>query len=89
MSFNHWKMLLITHVNSPIFQAESNGSICIIPQSHHEGPAGQVDQGEEGVHHVCVQVVQNTTIKLTTCAYLCTLNSFLKCQFYILFVHTS
>ena len=52
MSFNHRQMLLITHVNSPIFRAKSNGSICKIPQSHREGPGGQVDQEEEGVHHV-------------------------------------
>ena len=51
-------MLHITHVNSIIFRAESNGSTYRIPQSHLEGAGGQVDQGLEGVHHVGGRVVQ-------------------------------
>ena len=50
--FNQWQMLLITHVNRLIFRAESNGSTHRIPRSHLEGAGGQVDQGQEGVHHV-------------------------------------
>ena len=56
-------MLLITHVNSLIFRAESNGSTYRIPRSHLEGAGGQVDQGQEGVHHVGGRVVQ--TIRYT------------------------
>ena len=51
-------MLHITHASSLIFRAESNGIINRIPRSHLEGAGGQVDQGLEGVHHVCGRVVQ-------------------------------
>ena len=53
-------MLLFTHVNSLIFRAESIGNIYRIYRSHLEAAGGQVDQGQEEVHHVDGRVVQNT-----------------------------
>ena len=53
-------MLLITHVNSLIFRAESNASIFVSPRSHHQGVGEQVDQGPGGLHHVGGGVVHNT-----------------------------
>ena len=56
-------MMLITHLISLIFRAESNGSIFGIPQNHRQGAGGQVDQGQDGLHHVGGGVVQ--TIRYT------------------------
>ena len=59
-------MLHITHVNCIIVRAESNGGIFRIPQYHHQGAGGQVDQGQRGVHHVgggVVQAIRYTCIK--------------------------
>ena len=56
-------MLLITHLISLIFRAESNGSIFKIQQSHHQGAGGQVDQGQGRLHHVGGEVAQ--TIRYT------------------------
>ena len=50
-------MLLITHVISLIFRAESNGSIYRIPRSHLDGAGGQFDQGQGGVHHVKIEPI--------------------------------
>ena len=49
---NQLQMLHNAHDISLIFLAESNGSIYRIPRRHLEGAGGQVDQGQEGVHHV-------------------------------------
>ena len=40
-----------------MFGAESNGIIYRIQRSHLDGAGGQVDQGQEGVHHVGGRVV--------------------------------
>ena len=56
--FKYYQMLLITHLISLIFRAESNGSIFGIPQNHHQGAGGQVDQGQGGLHHVGGGVLQ-------------------------------
>ena len=57
--FNQLQMLHNTHDISIIFQAESNGSIYRIPRSHLEGAGGQVDQRQEGVHHVTIEANSN------------------------------
>ena len=61
--FNCYKLLLITHVISLIFRAESNASIFVSPRSHHQGVGEQVDQGPGGLDHVGGGVVQ--TIRYT------------------------
>ena len=58
-------MLLITHLISLIFRAESSGSIFRIPRDHHQGAGGQVDQQQGELHHVGGGVVQ-------TIRYICT-----------------
>ena len=45
----------------PNFQAESNGSIFVILRNHYQGAGGQIDQGQEGLHHVGGGFVQTIT----------------------------
>jgi hypothetical protein len=68
-------MLLFTHVNSLIFRAESIGNIYRIYRSHLEAAGGQVDQGQEEVHHVDGRVVQNTRYTYMHQVYFCKTNS--------------
>ena len=55
--FNQLQMLHNAHDISLILRAASNGSICRIPRSHLDGAGGQVDQGQDGVHHVTIEAI--------------------------------